>query len=152
MRASAVATVTLFCLVAGAGSAVAATPAPAPSPEITPAYMFLDVPAVADRAAVELGVISFTYDAEAGVPLRRHDPALSDDANVRVTMVIAKSDTPLPIAAKTSYGALVLVETDASKQPVKRLTFHDVKVETVGPDGDEPSTRVVFIAQSVTNR
>jgi hypothetical protein len=136
-----------FC-VAGVGQAVAAPPTPAS--DAAPAFMFLDLPAAGARAAVELPVVSFTYDAEAGTPIRRRGSATTDDENVRVTMVLAKTDSPIPIVAKTAYESFQLVETDATKVAIKRLTFHTVAIESSGPDGDEPSVRVTFTARTVT--
>ena len=136
----------VFC---SATMAAAADPVQ-PETQATPAYMFLELPSNPAHTGSECGVLSFTYDAESGVPLHRRGDAVTPDGEIKATLVLVKSDVALPVVAKTPYAWLEVLETDADRKTLRRLTFHDVRVSTVGPAGDDPAERVTFTAKSVS--
>jgi hypothetical protein len=122
---------------------------PQPESQPTPAFMFLDLPSVSGHEAVELPLLSFSYDAQAGVPLDRRSTLSGPEGNVRATMLLAATTGAPPITAKTPYASIEIVQTDASRSPVQRLTFRDVTIATVEPAGDQPAVRVTFTARTV---
>lgn len=130
--------------------AVPAVGDPTPDPEPTPAYMFLEIPATSGGARQEYGVLSVSFDADVGVPLRRHGDVKSDDADVKATLVLAKAGAPSGLAVKVPYAELEVFETDSARKTLRRLSFRDVIFTSIGPDGDDPAERVTFTARSVT--
>jgi hypothetical protein len=138
----------LAVLFAWPAAQAVAAPAP-PGPEPTPAYIFLEVPATAGQPAAEYGVLSVTFDADVGVPLRRHGDATSEDADVKATLILAKPNAPIGLAVKVRYAALEILETDANRKTLRRISFRNAIVTSIGPDGDDPAERVTFAARSV---
>jgi hypothetical protein len=126
-----------------------ADPAP-PAPDPTPAYMFLEIPAASGQPGAEYGVLSVSFDADVGVPLRRHGDATSDDADVKATLILIKPGAPIGLAVKVRYPALEVFETDADRKTLRRLSFREVILTSIGPDGDDPAERITFTARSVT--
>ncbi len=122
---------------------------PQPESQPTPAYMFLDLPSASGHQAAELPLLSFSYNAQAGVPLDRRGSTSAPEGNVRATMLLAATADAPPFTAKTPYESIEIVQTDASRTPVKRLTFRDVTISTVEPAGDQPAVRVTFTARTV---
>jgi hypothetical protein len=122
---------------------------PQPESQPTPAFMFLDLPSASGHQAVELPLLSFSYDAQAGVPLDRRSTLTASEGNVRATMLLAATADAPPFTAKTPYASIEIVQTDSSRTPVQRLTFHDVTIATVEPAGDQPAVRVTFTARTV---
>jgi hypothetical protein len=109
------------------------------------------MPATPSRAAEAWAIVSMSYDADAGEPLDS-SPASTNAVNVRGTIVITKSDRATPLLAKWPYAALEIVESDAARKPLRRLTFRHVRIVSIEPDGDEPAERVTFTAGSVIER
>ncbi|MBD5635075.1 MAG: hypothetical protein IAI49_11415 [Candidatus Eremiobacteraeota bacterium] len=116
----------------------------------TPAFMFLDIPSTSGRAATELPVESYSYDAEVGAPLQRTSSRFTDDADVRGSFILVTSDATAPLRPKAQFVSLTIVEADENRNVTRRLTFHDVKIAGVGPAGDEPAERITFTARTVT--
>jgi len=139
----------LAVLCAWPAAPAGAAPAP-PAPDATPAYMFLEIPATPGQPELEFGVLSVSFDADVGVPLRRHGEAASDDADVKATLILVKPGAPSGLAVKVPYAALEVYETDAERKTLRRLSFRDVIFTSIGPDGDDPAERVTFTARSVT--
>jgi hypothetical protein len=135
-----------FCCTMTASLALAD---PQPESQPTPAYMFLDLPSASGHQAVELPLLSFSYDAQAGVPLDRRGTTTGPEGNVRATMLLAATADAPPFAVKTTYESIEIVQTDAGRTPVERLTFRDVTIATVDPAGDQPAVRVTFTARTV---